>query len=83
MTILDKIMVISLFGLIICTGYVVVWGMFEHTELGKAILKKVKLIRCKDCKYNNGGRCGWHGGAGYKWVVDDDDFCSCGERRTE
>lgn len=39
-----------------------------------------ELIRCKDCKYNNGGRCGWHGGAGYKWVVDDDDFCSCGVR---
>ena len=42
-----------------------------------------ELIQCKDCKYNNGGRCGWHGGAGYKWVVDDDDFCSCGERKKE
>lgn len=41
-----------------------------------------ELIRCKDCKYNNGGRCSWHGGAGYKWVVDD-DYCSCGERREE
>lgn len=42
-----------------------------------------ELIRCKDCKYNNGGRCGWHGGAGYKCIVDDYDFCSCGERRTD
>ena len=42
-----------------------------------------ELIRCKDCKYNNGGRCSWHGGAGYKWVVDDDDYCSCGERKEE
>ena len=40
-----------------------------------------ELIRCKDCKYNNGGRCSWHGGAGYKWVVDDDDYCSCAERK--
>ena len=42
-----------------------------------------KFVYCKDCRYNNGGRCAWHGGAEYKWVVDDDDFCSCGERRTE
>ena len=42
-----------------------------------------ELIRCKDCKYNNGGRCSWHGGAGYKWIVDDDDYCSCAERKTE
>ena len=56
----------------------------DFDEIFIGVLKKHKeLIRCKDCKYNNGGRCGWHGGAGYKWVVDDDDFCSCGERRTE
>lgn len=42
-----------------------------------------ELIRCKDCKYNNGGRCSWHGGAGYKWIVDDDDFCSIAERKEE
>lgn len=40
-----------------------------------------ELVMCKDCKYNNGGRCGWHGGAGYKWIVDDDDYCSCVERK--
>lgn len=43
----------------------------------------VELVRCKDCKYNNGSRCGWHGGAGYKWIVDDDDYCSCAERKEE
>lgn len=43
----------------------------------------VRVIRCKDCKYNNGSRCGWHGGAGYKWIVDDDDFCSAAERKEE
>ncbi len=42
-----------------------------------------ELIRCRDCKYNNGGRCSWHGGAGYKWIVDDDDYCSCAEREEE
>lgn len=42
-----------------------------------------ELIRCKDCKYNNGGRCSWHGGAGYKWIVDDKDYCSCAERKEE
>lgn len=48
-----------------------------------AIRQQEELVRCKDCKYNNGGRCSWHGGAGYKWIVDDDDFCSCGERKDE
>ncbi len=66
---------------------VIAWSFFEGTKLGKIFIDRIKgqeeIIRCKDCKYNNGGRCGWHGGAGYKWVVDDDDFCSCGERRTE
>ena len=53
----------------------------EFDEIFIGVLRKNKeLIRCKDCKYNNGGRCGWHGGAGYKWVVDDNDFCSCGVR---
>ena len=51
MTILFKIMLLSLLGVIVCAGYVAVWGMLEETELGEAIIKKVKLIRCKDCKY--------------------------------
>lgn len=42
-----------------------------------------KIVHCKDCKYYSNGRCGWHVGAGYKWVVDDDDFCSCGVRMDE
>ena len=44
-----------------------------------------ELIRCKDCKHNHDGICGWHYGVspvdGYRWIVDDDDFCSCGERK--
>ena len=42
-----------------------------------------ELIRCKDCKWNNGNRCSWHGGAGYKWLVDEDDYCSIAERKEE
>jgi len=45
------------------------------------------MIRCRDCKHNRDGICGWHYGVspvdGYRWVVDDDDFCSCGERKEE
>lgn len=54
-----------------------------YSQYGEGTVFKEKLIRCKDCKYNNGSRCSWHGGAGYKWIVDDDDYCSCGERREE
>lgn len=62
------------------TGFIIAHLIIYAIEkLGK----RKEVIRCKDCKYNNGGRCGWHGGAGYKWVVDDDDYCSCGEGRTE
>ena len=47
------------------------------------IRKQEELIRCKECIYNNGGRCSWHGGAGYKWIVDNYDYCSCAERKEE
>lgn len=53
-----------------------------ETKPGKRV-EFAKVIRCKDCKYNNGGRCSWHGGAGYKWIVDDKDYCSCAERKEE
>lgn len=46
----------------------------------------VPVVRCKDCKYwqdNNGGyphpECRWGRGE----TPDEDDFCSCGERRTD
>lgn len=48
---------------------------------GEETVIKEKLVRCKDCKYNNGGRCSWHGGAGYKWIVGDGDYCSHAEKR--
>lgn len=44
----------------------------------------VKVVRCRDCKYwqdNNGGypheECRW----GKDETPDENDYCSCGERR--
>lgn len=38
------------------------------------------LTMCKDCKFNDDSLCTWHSGRDNKWLVDDDDFCSVGER---
>lgn len=43
----------------------------------------VPVIRCKDCRHNLDGSCEWHYGTGYRWNVDDDDYCSCAERKDE
>lgn len=37
----------------------------------------VEVVRCKDCKYWNGDECTGRD----IFVVDDDEFCSYGERR--
>ena len=42
-----------------------------------------EVIRCKDCKHNLDGSCEWHYGTGYRWNIDDDDYCSCAERKEE
>ena len=41
------------------------------------------LIRCKDCRYNADCICVWHSGNDYTWVVVDDDYCSCAERKEQ
>lgn len=47
-------------------------------------LEPVKeLIRCRDCKHNNGTCCTWHSGKDYEWLVDPEDYCSVGEREEE
>ena len=38
------------------------------------------LTLCKDCKFNDDSLCTWHSGRDNKWLVDDNDFCSVGER---
>lgn len=51
----------------------------------------VPVVRCKDC-INYEAHSGWPGGYCYHWdyepgsspnEVEEDDFCSCGERRSE
>lgn len=42
-----------------------------------------ELIRCKDCRYNADCVCVWHSGNDYTWIVVDDDYCSCAERKEE
>ena len=42
----------------------------------------VEVVRCKDCKHREDGRCPME--QFYPWLDQrDTDFCSCGERRTD
>ena len=49
----------------------------------------VEVVRCKDCKHweKETGDCTEHPtyyDFGMDWYIyDEDDFCSCGERRTD
>jgi len=60
------------------------WKYQDIVDKLDGLLTAESVIRCKDCMHNRDGICGWHYGVspvdGYRWVVDDDDFCSCGER---
>ena len=42
----------------------------------------VKVVRCRDCKHHHEGECMLSDGMGdfKRWLVDDDDYCSDGER---
>ena len=42
----------------------------------------VKVVRCMDCKHYYEGECMLTDGMGdfKRWLVDDDDYCSDGER---
>lgn len=42
----------------------------------------VKVVRCRDCKYRHEGMCMLTDGMGdfKRWFVDDDDYCSDGEK---
>ena len=45
----------------------------------------VKVVRCRDCKHHHEGMCMLSDGIGdfKRWYVDDDGFCSDGERSGE
>ena len=42
----------------------------------------VKVVRCRDCKHRHEGMCMLTDGMGdfKRWFVDDDDYCSDGEK---
>lgn len=41
-----------------------------------------EIVRCRDCKYHHEGMCTLTDGRGdfKRWFVDDDDYCSDGEK---
>lgn len=41
-----------------------------------------EIVRCRDCKYRHEGMCMLTDGMGdfKRWFVDDDDYCSDGEK---
>ena len=41
-----------------------------------------EVVRCRDCKHHHEGQCMLTDGMGdfKRWIVDDDDYCSDGER---
>ena len=43
----------------------------------------VKIVRCKDCKHNGTWSCMVNYGADEIMPMDNDNFCSWGERREE
>jgi hypothetical protein len=56
----------------------------EHDVLFAPAVDAVPVVRCRDCKYwqdNNGGYphqdCKWNANE----TPDEDDYCSCGERK--
>ena len=52
--------------------------MYHYSRIENApTVDAVEVVRCKDCKHYKIGLCyGWH-------CVEEDDFCSYGERREE
>ena len=44
-----------------------------------------EIVRCRDCKHHHEGMCMLSDGIGdfKRWYVDDDGFCSDGERSGE
>lgn len=67
------------------TGWkeIIVWEFYDAKQNLHGSKYVGELIRCKDCRHNLDGSCEWHYGTGYRWNVDDDDYCSCAERKEE
>lgn len=54
----------------------------ERTSIvhGHNTVDAVEVVRCKDCKYFYDGVCSIHAD---KVLMDNDDFCSWGERKDD
>lgn len=56
---------------------------FDEKLMSMPTVDAVPVIRCKDCRYNADCVCVWHSGNDYTWIVVDNDYCSCAERKEE
>ena len=64
-----------------CMGYEIMDSIDDCVEEDV-----VKVVRCKDCKNRDEitGECKHPKAVGWDVLIpDDNDFCSCGERRTD
>lgn len=67
-----------------CSHYVTPEETFPEVGGCSAFTEKgdlVEVVRCKDCIHYQKGYCNHFGYYSYAPEVDEDDFCSCGERR--
>ena len=60
-----------------------VMRVYERDRIGRTVREYVPIVRCKDCKRNGTWSCMVNHGADEIMPMDDDDFCSWGERREE
>lgn len=65
------------------SGLWIRYKIFEEAIRDAPTVEAVPVIRCKDCRYNADCVCVWHSGNDYTWIVDDDDYCSCAERKDD
>lgn len=54
-----------------------VWDSFHISFDNLPSVDVVEVVRCKDCKYWDGDKCTGRD----IFIVDDDEFCSYGEKK--
>ena len=75
-------------------GSMLTWSKEDMLSEIERVIKRekpigdvVRVVRCKDCKRCHDGRCFGgqeiHAEEGYDFYVDDNDFCSYGDRRCD
>ena len=56
---------------------------YESTDGMSVTVTMTKVVRCKDCKHNGTWSCMVNHGADEIMPMDNDDFCSWGDRKDE